>query len=63
VSFEKKIIIEVDGGQHSEELDKERNQWLSDQGFKVLRFWNNEVLKNAEEVFEVIRNNCSPTLP
>jgi len=63
VSFEKKIIIEVDGGQHSEELDKERNQWLSDQGFKVLRFWNNEVLKNAEGVFEVIRNNCSPTLP
>jgi very-short-patch-repair endonuclease len=63
VSFEKKIIIEVDGGQHSEELDKERNQWLSDQGFKVLRFWNNEVLKNAEGVFEVIRNYCSPTLP
>jgi len=48
VSFEKKIIIEVDGGQHSEELDKERNQWLSDQGFKVLRFWISEVLKNAE---------------
>jgi ATP-dependent helicase HrpA/adenine-specific DNA-methyltransferase len=38
VSFEKRIVIEVDGGQHSEEVDKERDQWLNNEGFKVLRF-------------------------
>ena len=63
VSFEKKVIIEVDGGQHSEEIDKERDQWLSDQGFKVLRFWNNEVLQNAEGVFEVITDACFSPSP
>jgi very-short-patch-repair endonuclease len=63
VSFEKKVIVEVDGGQHSEEADKEREQWLRSQGFKVLRFWNNEVLQNTEGVLEVIRNNSLLTLP
>lgn len=63
VSFEKRVVIEVDGGQHSEEVDKERDQWLNNEGFKVLRFWNNEVLKNTEGVFEVIRDRCLSTLP
>jgi very-short-patch-repair endonuclease len=63
VSFEKRIVIEVDGGQHSEEVDKERDQWLNNEGFKVLRFWNNEVLKNIEGVFELIRDRCLSTLP
>jgi len=58
VCFEKKVIIEVDGGQHSVETDKERDEWLKSQGFKVLRFWNNEVLTNTQGVLEVIRNNC-----
>ena len=62
VSFEKRVVIEVDGGQHSEEVDKERDQWLNNEGFKVLRFWNNEVLKNTEGVFEVIRDRCLSTL-
>jgi len=46
VCFEKKIIIEVDGGQHAVETkkDTERDGWFRSQGFKVLRFWNNEVL-------------------
>jgi very-short-patch-repair endonuclease len=34
VSFEKKVIIEVDGGQHSKVVDKERDQWLNSEGFK-----------------------------
>ena len=56
VCFEKKIIIEVDGGQHAEkDVDKERDQWLEKEGFKVLRFWNNEVLLNLMGVLEVIR--------
>jgi very-short-patch-repair endonuclease len=63
VSFEKKVIIEVDGGQHSEEADRDREQWLRSQGFNVLRFWNNEVLENTEGVLQVIRKNSSLTLP
>jgi very-short-patch-repair endonuclease len=59
VCLEKKIVIEVDGGQHmNEEKDKTRDKWLSDEGFRVIRFWNHEVLKNIYEVLEVIRGNC-----
>ena len=50
VAFEKRLIIEIDGGQHADENEKhnniERDEWLNSQGFRVLRFWNNEVLKN-----------------
>ena len=38
--------------------DTERDKWLNEQGYKVLRFWNNEVLTNIEGVLEVIRENC-----
>jgi len=61
VAFEKRLVIEVDGGQHAEEekdKDIRRDEWLSSQGFKVLRFWNNEVLQNLEGVLETIRVNC-----
>ena len=60
VCFENRIVIEVDGGQHQIEKDKDmkRDKWLKEQGFVVLRFWNNEVLKNIEGVMEVIRVNC-----
>jgi very-short-patch-repair endonuclease len=54
--LEKKLIVEVDGGQHTEKVDyeTERIAWLESQGFRVLRFWNNEVLKEIEVVKEVI---------
>jgi very-short-patch-repair endonuclease len=54
---EKRLIIEVDGGQHSveQERDSERDSWLEGHGYKVLRFWNNEVLTNTEGILEVIR--------
>lgn len=53
VCFEQLIVIEVDGGQHAENnKDKTRDKWLNDQGFKVLRFWNNDVLENIEGVLE-----------
>ena len=55
---DKKIIIEIDGGQHNEELniqsDKNRTRYLENNGYKVLRFWNNEVMKNIDGVMEVI---------
>jgi very-short-patch-repair endonuclease len=57
VCFEKKLVIELDGGQHSEQaaLDSGRTAWLEAQGFRVLRFWNHEVLKNSEAVTGTIR--------
>ncbi len=60
VCHEKRLIIEVDGGQHAEsiEADQIRDQWLGEQGYKVLRFWNNEILTNIEGVLEVISDNC-----
>ena len=51
VCFEYKIIVEVDGGQHSENRgDKVRDRYFMDRGYRVLRFWNNEVLSNIEGV-------------
>ena len=60
VCYEKNLVIELDGGQHSIEQgkDKLRDNWLIKQGFKVLRFWNNEVLTNTAGVLEVIRISC-----
>ena len=54
ISFDKKKIIEIDGGQHNEDRiagqDEIRTAWLIGQGFQVIRFWNNEVLDNLEGV-------------
>lgn len=60
ISFEKKIIIELDGSQHAEnkEYDGLRSKCFELNGYKVLRFWNNEVIENMIGVLEVIRNNC-----
>jgi len=60
VCFKKQIVIEVDGGQHAieKDKDKERDRWLEGQGFRVLRFWNNEVVANIEGVLEVVRESC-----
>jgi len=57
VNFKNKIIVELDGGQHiiMKAKDHERDRWLKKQGFKVLRFWDNEVLRNIEGVLETIR--------
>jgi len=67
VCHEKLIVIEVDGGQHTtdRERDSERDKWLKGQGYKVLRFWDNEVLTNVEGVLEVIRDclNHPPLTP
>ena len=56
VCLEKRLIIELDGGQHAEQIDydTERDGWLRDQGFNVLRFWNHDVLGNIESVKEKI---------
>jgi very-short-patch-repair endonuclease len=60
VSFEKRIVIELDGGQHAvdEDKDKERDKWLKGNGYTVLRFWNNDLFENMDGVLEVIREKC-----
>ena len=60
VCYEKRLIIEVDGGQHSlnKDSDKERDMWFEGQGYKVLRFWSNQVLTNIGGVLEMIREGC-----
>jgi very-short-patch-repair endonuclease len=51
----RKLVVEVDGGQHAESLsDKRRDAWLRMQGFEVLRFWNSDVLKKTEGVLALI---------
>jgi len=59
VCLEKRLILEIDGGQHDIERDKDeqRTNWLISEGYNVLRFWNNEVLTNLEGVLEEIRLN------
>ncbi len=57
VCYEKALIVEADGGQHAieREKDEERTRWLNAQGYRVLRFWNNEILTNIEGVLDVVR--------
>jgi very-short-patch-repair endonuclease len=55
VSFEHRLIVEADGSQHAESnRDARRDQDLSARGFRVLRFWNNDVLMKAHSVMEMI---------
>jgi very-short-patch-repair endonuclease len=64
VCREKRLIIEVDGGQHAEnERDVVRDQWLCGHGYRVLRFWNNDVIENLEGVLETIASTLQPDGP
>jgi len=56
----RKLVLEIDGDQHSEsEADHHRDQWLRQRGFHVLRFWNNDVLKQTDSVLEAIMSALS----
>ena len=59
ICLDKRLIVEVDGGQHMENVDYDlqRDEWLKSQNFKILRFWNNQVLNEIDSVLEVIENN------
>ncbi|MCZ6646284.1 MAG: DUF559 domain-containing protein [SAR324 cluster bacterium] len=56
VCLERKLIVELDGGQHASEskYDAARTLWLKEQGYSVLRFWNNQVFQEMEAVLEKI---------
>ena len=58
VCYERGLVIEVDGGQHNDktlETDRVRDEWLKAKGFRILRFWNNDVLSNTAATLESIR--------
>jgi len=65
VCFEKQVIVELDGGQHAEQVayDAERTAWLQSRGFRVLRFWNHEALQNLEAVTEAVLRACEEQVP
>ena len=57
--IERRLIVEVDGGQHNGSVhDVARDAWFKGKGWQVLRFWNNEVLANVEGVGMTIRQAC-----
>ena len=64
VCLEAGLVIEVDGGQHQENTgyDQDRTLWLEQQGFRILRFWNNEVMSNLDAVLDVIWRELHPDI-
>ena len=54
--LELKLVIELDGGQHANQInyDNQRSLLLEQRGFKVIRFWNNEVIENTAGVLEAL---------
>ena len=60
VCRERRLVVEVDGGQHSESASDEiRDRRLNEDGYRVLRFWNNDVLGNLEGVIMTIQTELS----
>ena len=54
--IEAMLIVEIDGGQHNEEADRQRTKALEAQGFQLLRFWNNDVLTKLDGVIAVVQS-------
>ncbi|MEA3276879.1 MAG: endonuclease domain-containing protein [Pseudomonadota bacterium] len=68
ICHERRLIVEVDGGQHALRTgyDHQRDTWLREQGYRVLRFWNHEVMQQLDGVLERIRSAAlapSPPTP
>ncbi len=65
-SHRARVVIECDGGQHDNDVDAERNRLLGAEGYRVLRFWNHDILGNADGVHSVIAEalaSLTPTQP
>jgi very-short-patch-repair endonuclease len=62
-SHRAKLVTEIDGGQHAEQAaaDAERTKFLEAEGYRVVRFWNNEVLTNIDGVLEAIASTLATT--
>ncbi len=62
--LEHRVAIEADGGQHTgNENDRRRTAWLEARGWRVLRFWNNDILTNSEGVVSVILRTLEAASP
>lgn len=62
-----RLIVEVDGSQHGDEeglrRDEVRTRWLQSEGYRVVRFWNNDVMSRTDAVLETIHNMIAVTPP
>jgi very-short-patch-repair endonuclease len=61
ICWEHRLVVEVDGGQHAGATDADavRTAWLEAQGFRVIRFWNTDVLRNIDGVLLAIADELS----
>ncbi len=66
VCLEHGLVVEVDGGQHADlqaqAYDQQRSAWLQQQGLRVLRFWNHEVVQQTNEVLAHVLQALTPAL-
>ena len=65
VCADKMLVVELDGGQHSERVgyDERRTRYLEAKGYRVIRFWNNEVLQQTDAVLSSILNEIDSPSP
>jgi very-short-patch-repair endonuclease len=65
ICLEKRLVIELDGGQHNTQViyDEKRQAWIESQDFRILRFWNTEVMRDIEAVKVVIWQALVQTRP
>lgn len=65
VCYASKLVIELDGGHHAIRIEEDasRTAWLQREGFRVLRFWNTEVLTNTAGVLAVIEGSLNTPSP
>ncbi|WMT91092.1 DUF559 domain-containing protein [Pelagibacterium sp. H642] len=57
VCYASRLIVELDGSQHGEQLYADRNAWLKSKGFRVLRVWNNQLTAEREAVLDALWHN------
>jgi very-short-patch-repair endonuclease len=62
-SHRARLIVEVDGGQHSEEVDAVRTAHIEAEGYRIVRFWNHDVLENGEGCMESLAEHLAASSP
>jgi very-short-patch-repair endonuclease len=61
--YARRLVVEIDGGQHGGEADAARDGFLVAEGFRVLRFWNSDVNSNLDGVLQMVLEAVSPSCP
>ena len=62
LTYDSRLVVEVDGGQHAESArDAERDRWLVENDFRIVRFWNDDVLSNLEGVLTALATELHNT--